>query len=152
MAVVQTVTQLSPDTQAALLLCGHFGRGDTTSPAPLKPSEYNQVAKWLLQQDMRPADLLRSDTQQALQQPESINFDVQRILHLLIRGGLLALQVESWTSQGLWVISRSDDRVSRETAKAPEAFCRPRSIYGAGNSELLNELWRSRYGWIPQSG
>ena len=49
---------LSPDTQAILLLCGHFGKKTAGYIEPLTPSEYAWLAQQLQAQNMRPADLL----------------------------------------------------------------------------------------------
>ena len=136
MAQVLAPHQLSTDTQVALLLCSRFGREDAAAPTPLKPSEYNQVAKWLLRQDLRPGDLLESNARQVLQQSTDIGIDIQRVQRLLDRGGLLALQVESWMNQGLWVISRSDAAypvILRQRLK----HLSPPVLYGVGNPGLL---------------
>ena len=53
-----TEHQLSPDTQAVLLLCGHFGKKTLVEIKPLTPSEYAWLAQWLQEQNMRPANLL----------------------------------------------------------------------------------------------
>lgn len=96
---------LHPDTQAILLLCGSLGR-PRASESPLTLGEYNQVAQWLQQQQLRPADLLEPAA------GSRVRLDGlplgERVLSLISRGAALALAVENWTNKGLWVISRSD--------------------------------------------
>ena len=136
MVEIQVSHQLSADTQVALLLCSRFSRENTDTPTPLKPSEYNQIAKWLLRQDMRPGDLLEYEARERLQQSTDELSDAQRVLYLLDRGGLLALQVESWTNQGLWVISRSDEAYPQRLRERLKQLSPP-ILYGAGDPRLL---------------
>ena len=49
-------SQLRPDTQAVLLLCGHFSKG--ASEKPLTNAEYGRLAKWLHERGQRPASLM----------------------------------------------------------------------------------------------
>lgn len=58
---------LAPDTQAILLLCGSFGQNRQIEPQPLTLSEYNSLAEWLRENQMRPADLLAPTTEEHLQ-------------------------------------------------------------------------------------
>jgi len=51
---------LMPDTQVILLLCASFWSVSAVQPQPLTLSEYNYLAQWLQQHQMRPADLLTS--------------------------------------------------------------------------------------------
>ncbi len=46
-----TEHKLNPDTQAILLLCGHFGKKTTGEIKPLTPSEYTWMAQWLQELD-----------------------------------------------------------------------------------------------------
>ena len=63
--------------------------------------------------------------------------DVERVLHLLARGGGLALQVESWTNQGLWVLSRSDGSYPKRL-KDRLKHRAPAILYGVGNVNLID--------------
>lgn len=128
---------LSPDTQAILLLCGNLRAGDAESIPPLTLTEYNQLAQWLRVQAMRPGDLLDVDGAQRLHQAGDELQGVDRMLALLSRGGLLALQVEAWTNQGLWVISRSDEAYPQRL-KDRLKHSAPAILYGAGNPALMS--------------
>ncbi|MCS6842596.1 MAG: DNA-processing protein DprA [Roseiflexus sp.] len=130
-----TEHELTPDTQAILLLCGAFG-GRETSVAPLSAMEYHKLALWLHAQQMRPGDLLRPDGVSRIQTTPGAPVSPERLLALLARGGALALALESWSNKGLWVISRSDpDYPQRFRARLGRLA--PPLLYGAGNRCLL---------------
>lgn len=130
--------QLSLDTQATLLLCGALGKEGTNSATPLTPSEYNRLAKWLLSQELRPGDLLEPSGREQLRHVDDSSLEIDRIQQLLDRGGLLAFQVEAWTNQGLWVISRSDALYPARLRERLKALAPP-ILYGAGNEHLLTQ-------------
>lgn len=129
---------LSPDTQAILLLCSNLGQIRPTETKPLCQSEYNQLAQSLLANNLRPSHLLDSE---GLSWLENINrhnsLDRKRITTLLNRGGALALAIENWTNQGLWILSRSDEQYPKRL-KAQLKHAAPSILYGAGNQNLLS--------------
>ena len=130
---------LSPDTQATLLLCGHFGKKTASYIEPLTPSEYAWLAQQLQAQNMRPADLL--DTASTLkikhwEQHKTVT--TERLVALLMRGGALALAVETWTHKGLWVISRSDKTYPLRLKKQLGQLAPP-IFYGVGPLHLLQK-------------
>ena len=126
---------LSPDTQAALLLCGRFGK-ERDGANPLTDSEYNRLALWLQRQGMRPADLLSEDSQHLLEKA-GLPIPESRLRSLLGRGTAMALAVENWANKGLWVLSRSDKRYPQrlKSRKKPA----PPILYGVGDIELLSK-------------
>lgn len=126
---------LSPDTQTVLLLCGRFGR-ERDGANPLTDVEYNRLARWLQKQGVRPADLLKEDGQHLLER-NGPPVPVSRLQALLERGTVLALAVESWSSKGLWVLSRSDKQYPRrlKSGKKPA----PPILYGVGDVGLLSD-------------
>lgn len=130
---------LSLDTQATLLLCGHFGKKTAIYIEPLTPSEYAWLAQQLQAQNMRPADLL--DTASTLrikrfEQHKTVT--AERLVALLMRGGALALAVETWTHKGLWVISRSDKTYPLRLKKQLGQLAPP-IFYGVGPAHLLQK-------------
>ncbi|BAZ13147.1 hypothetical protein NIES4071_49860 [Calothrix sp. NIES-4071] len=124
---------LPPDTQAILLLCASFGQNRLSRPQPLTLSEYNSLADWLLQNQMRPADLLAPTT------AETYNgkLDTQRLLDLLQRGAMLSLAVEKWTLHGIWILGRSDANYPKRLKMRLKQSAPP-ILYGVGNIELLS--------------
>lgn len=133
---MNTMPQLSPDTQAILLLCGRLGLRGGNAAAPLEVREYNQVAHWLHDHGLRPGDLLHGVRERLLHTEADLPFDAGRLRSLLDRGSALALSVERWTSAGIWVLSRGDEdypeRLKRVLGKVA-----PPLLYGAGDRSLL---------------
>lgn len=127
--------ELTPDTQAILLLCGTFGRRGS-SVAPLSAAEYHALALWLHAQQMRPGDLLRPEGVAGIQLAPDAPVSPERLLALLARGGALALTVEGWSNKGLWVMSRSDSDYPQRLRARLERIAPP-LLYGAGNRRLL---------------
>jgi len=125
---------LSPDTEATLLLCGRLGKARQTKIAPLTPTEYARLSRWLLDAGKRPADLLGIDTRTMLENDEP-PVPAARLLTLLDRGGALALALEGWSNRGLWVISRSDEELYPRRLRASRSS--PPVLYGAGDVALL---------------
>lgn len=123
---------LSADTQAVLLLCGSLGARRGGSASPLSTLEYSRLAQWLHQRGLRPGDLLSGFPEDG----DATPIPRERVAALLERSAALAVNVERWTSMGLWVISRGDDLYprllkSRLTKNAPPI------LYGAGDVRLL---------------
>ncbi len=127
--------QLSPDTEAILLLCGVFG-GPAVSARPLTLRDYNKLALWLADHGYRPADLVADTSANILGEIPSSVGDRQRFAELLGRGGILALAYESWSNQGIWVIGRADDcypsRLKRRLGMKAPAL-----LFGIGDESLL---------------
>jgi predicted Rossmann fold nucleotide-binding protein DprA/Smf involved in DNA uptake len=127
---------LTPDTQAILLLCASFGNSRDAYPQPLNLREYHSLAKWLVAQKLRPADLLESSGKNLLQTCDL--FTIDRLESLLARGMMLALAVEKWTSKGLWIVGRGDphypDRLRQQLGSHAPAF-----LYGVGDIKLLSQ-------------
>jgi predicted Rossmann fold nucleotide-binding protein DprA/Smf involved in DNA uptake len=127
---------LSLDTQAILLLCGKLGQLQESDVSPLTPSEYDRLAQWLHRQEMRPGDLLAVDwcrgaTDGGLPVP------IARVQSLLQREVAMARAVESWTNNGLWVVSRGDEAYPRRL-KSQLGGQAPPILYGAGPIALAS--------------
>lgn len=128
---------LQPDTQAILLLCASFGQNRQIEPQPLTLSEYNSLTDWLRENQMRPADLLKSTAKEQLQKITVNKLNPDRLSALLERGMMLSLAVEKWTNQGLWVLGRSDTNYPK-CLKQRLRHSAPAILYGIGNIELLS--------------
>lgn len=125
---------LNADTEVILLLCGVFGRG--SDPKPLSILEYSQFAQWLIQQGLRPADLLQVEGIAQLSSFHHKKITTTRLHALLQRTGALAFAIEQWTNKGLWIISRSDKAYPRRLKEKLKQLAPP-ILYGAGNVNLL---------------
>lgn len=128
---------LSPDTQAILLLCASFGQNRQTEPLPLTLSEYNLLTEWLLENQMRPGDLLETTAIEKIQKITINKLNPDRLIALLERGLMLSLAVEKWTSQGLWILGRSDPKYPQRFKQILKHSA-PAIIYGVGDVELLS--------------
>lgn len=129
--------ELTKDAKAILLLCGRFGKNDAINGTrPLSLSEYNLLAGWLVACKARPADLL-SDAAIDLLAGAPAGIDTDRAKNLLSRGAAMALAVEKWTNNGIWVICRSDaaypERLKHHLKKQA-----PPILYGIGEIDLVS--------------
>ena len=128
---------LSPNSQAILLLCASFGQNRQADPKPLTVTEYSNLAKWLLEHQMKPADLLDRTGKNRLPEIPPENLDYQRLFALLERGAMLAFAVENWTNQGIWILTRSDANYPKRL-KQHLKHSAPPILYGVGDRGLLN--------------
>jgi len=127
---------LSPDTQAVLLLCGNFAVKSNSGVKPLTVTQYNRIATWLRDQQLRPSDLLGEKGIRLLRQSIDRPKEAEEALLLLERGVAMALTIENWANQGIWVLSRSDmDYPKRFKDRLKQNS--PAILYGAGKKELL---------------
>jgi predicted Rossmann fold nucleotide-binding protein DprA/Smf involved in DNA uptake len=128
--------RLSPDTQAVLLLCSSFSVKGEDGVKPLTPSQYNRVESWLRAGLLRPGDLLSQEGIELLGQARDRLPEAEAALVLLERGVALALAVEKWDNQGIWVISRSDPDYPRRWHERLKQKAPP-LLFGAGSKDLL---------------
>lgn len=120
---------VTTDTQALLLLLSRLGQAKGTF-APLSLRDYDQLARWLQAQGLRPGDLLTQIGQVPLQKaPRGI--DVVRIEGLLSRKAALGFAVEEWVARGLWVIGRGDADYPK-SLKQKLRRSAPPLLFGAG--------------------
>ena len=129
---------LSSDAQGILLLCASFGQNRKLQlqPKPLTLSEYNILAKFLIENKLRPGDLLSLKGLDILQNINDKKLNYERLKTLLERGGILAITIEKWVNQGLWIITRSDKNYPIKLKQTLQHLA-PVIIYGVGNIELL---------------
>jgi predicted Rossmann fold nucleotide-binding protein DprA/Smf involved in DNA uptake len=131
----------SPDTIATLLLHGRFG-GETfeRGEGPLSLGEYNAVMLVLVEQGIRPSDLVDSGDDVLGEVADAASGDgisADRLRKLLGRGMSLAVRLAEWESAGVAVIGRSDEKYpvcwsDRLRAK------RPPVLYCVGDLSLMD--------------
>ena len=131
---MDTSARLSPDTQATLLLCNNLG-DQQECLKPLTMPQYNRLAEWLRQENMRPGDLLSREGLQRLTHSSHLA-EAEAAQQLLQRGGLLAMMVEKWMQQGLWVISRGETAYPQRL-KNRLGRSAPPLLFGIGAVSLL---------------
>jgi len=119
---------MSDDAKVILLLCGRLGKDSDAEP--LQQSEYTRVVRWLLNNGMRPSDLLNP----ANVAPAAVGTRLlePRLALLLKRGVQLGFAVETWSRSNIWVICRSDaDYPARYRTHLKDQA--PPILYGVGN-------------------
>lgn len=130
---VRTMSIMSDDAKAILLLSGRFGENkDDCEPLPLR--NYNRLVHWLVDREQRPADLLgMADVSSAASAAE---VDESRFKALLNRGVQLGFAVEQWNRSGIWIVCRSDpDYPARYKSRLKQLA--PPVLFGAGERALL---------------
>lgn len=124
---------LSHETEAVLLLCGHFAPRE--SAAPLDLGDYNRLAEALRAADMTPASLLQPGALNVLDW-ERVQVAREKVEALLERGTAMAIAVERWTSAGLWIIARPDEaypaRLRQHLGRSAPAL-----LFGVGDVAAL---------------
>lgn len=127
--------QLSADTQAILLLCASLEDSRYGEARPLTLREYNNLAGWLREVNMRPQDLLTPAGRNKLEETKGV--ENGRIIPLLERGPALNVAVKKWASQGVWIIG-CHDRDYPQSLKENLQDLAPPILYGIGKKELLS--------------
>jgi predicted Rossmann fold nucleotide-binding protein DprA/Smf involved in DNA uptake len=127
------MNDLSLNAQAIILLTAYFNKGDK----PLTIMEYSRFASWLLQNNMKPSDLLELNAREILEDWNDEKITQDQILSLLARGNAMAISLQKWQNCGIWIITRADAEYparlkQRLGQKAPPI------LYGAGNKKILN--------------
>jgi predicted Rossmann fold nucleotide-binding protein DprA/Smf involved in DNA uptake len=125
--------EISPETQAVLLLCAHFAPKETSSPLELR--ELNRLVDVVRASGKNVSDLLDGDTLDA-EDWRVAKLDRERVLRLLERGAAMALAVERWTSAGLWIVARGEDgypaRLMQHLGRSAPAL-----LFGVGDAAQL---------------
>ncbi len=130
------MNELSPNTQAILLLSAPLIAGGTRRDAPiLSPGEYGRLAARLRQLDAEPRDLLASGTD-GLGEACGETVDSTRLEKLLGRGFQLAQAVDRWSKRAIWVVSRADDHYPKRLKRRLKHDSPP-VLYGCGNRSIL---------------
>ncbi|CCV14909.1 DNA-processing protein DprA [Mesorhizobium sp. STM 4661] len=129
--------QLTPQSQAMMLLTVSFGKSDSADMKPLSNKEWARFAIWLKEHGLDPAALLKGDLDSLLAGWTDRAVTIVRVRSLIGRGAALGLALEKWQRAGLWVLTRSDPGYPellkrRLRAESPAVF------FGCGNKALLN--------------
>lgn len=129
---------IAPDAQTLLLLCSHLGLTPDQKPKPLKPSEWNQLARKLQAAHLRPADLLEWRAAELQTQLSLSAEEAERIAALLERGGALAILLERLEALGIRPLTRADsDYPQRYRQRLKDSA--PIVLFYAGEKALLGQ-------------
>jgi len=131
---------LTPTTQATLLLTAHFNKSTDKSIRPLTNGEWAKFALWLMDVELKPESLLTGDPSALLKGTgwDDKKITLERIETLLNRGSAMALAVEKWSRAGLWILTRSDANYPLRLKKHLKANSPP-VLFGCGNQQILNK-------------
>lgn len=129
---------LTPDSEAILLMTSHIGLAVASHLLPLTLQEWNELAKNLDSHSLRPEALLEmlpGDLQDklGLSQDES-----ERYKHLLQRSGTLAIELERLSSLGVQVITRVDNGYPERYRQRLKGKA-PLVLFFAGEKALLGQ-------------
>jgi len=131
--------KISPDSQAMLLLCSHLGLSNDSETPLLTLREWNSLARKLSKSGIaRPGGLLGLSTADIQHELELAEPDAERLAHLLMRGGGLAIELERLAGLGIYPLTRADaDYPERYRERLKESA--PAVLFYAGNKELLGQ-------------
>lgn len=127
-------TDLRPETEATLLLCGSFGPTREQEPArPLNVGEFNALIDQLSGSGLGLADLLDPDARDKLGEAAISG----RIDTLLQRTTALQMAAERWADRGFWVLDRDDPDYPHRWLQHLGVSAPP-LLYGAGDRSKPN--------------
>ena len=129
--------EITPSTQAILLLTSSFSEKKSEDVTPLNSLEWGRFALWLHEHKLKPENLLQNDFEELLTQWEDSEITIARLKKLLNRGAALALAMEKWQRVGIWVITRASSDYPKQLKKKLEHRSPP-VLFGIGNPKLLN--------------
>jgi len=122
---------LSEDTNEVALLCAWFAG----EHHPLALHEYNRLASWLNQQELRPRNLIDSCCLE--EASKSTDLNLERLTGLLNRRISMGFYLEEWKRRGIWMIGRGDEDYPVRIRTHLRSHAPP-ILYGMGEISLLN--------------
>jgi predicted Rossmann fold nucleotide-binding protein DprA/Smf involved in DNA uptake len=130
---------ISPDSQAMLLLCSYLGLSKDPEVAPLTLREWNPLARKIASSTLsRPGKLLGLSVATLQEELDLTETEAQRLAHLLMRGGGLAIELERLAGIGIHPLTRADnDYPSRYRERLKDLA--PVVLFYAGQKDLLSQ-------------
>lgn len=132
------MSAISANTQAVLLLTSPLlqeGSRAASKEPVLSAAEYAQLAAYLQQERVQPADLINSSRDNLLTNLPA-SFAAERLNRLLSRGFQLSQAVEHWAKSSISVIGRADAAYPRRFKQRLKRAAPP-LLYACGNLEML---------------
>ncbi len=127
--------EISPDSQALLLLGSRLGLPKDSALKPLTLREWNPLARKLHAHSLRPADLLGQSASEINAMVKLPDERSQRLETLLARGGVLAIELERLKSLGIWAWTRADKEYPSKYRQRLKDSA-PMILFGAGDKYL----------------
>jgi len=129
---------MSDDSVAILLLCAGAGveRRLGTAP-PLSNQEWTNLAEQIRQSSIeRPGRLLSMSAEEIQTKMGLPRAESERIARLLSRGGQLAMEIDRWSSAGMWARTRADAEYPGSLKRLLRRAA-PAALFGIGDLGLL---------------
>ena len=127
---------VTPQTQAVVLLTAYLSKAAQGSPRPLSPTEWGRFALWLKERGTVPEALLSEDPGRIMADWQDKSVTVDRVRYLVGRAGALGLAMEKWYRAGLWVMSHSDADYPGRLKRRLRTDAPP-ILFGCGERKLL---------------
>jgi len=130
---------LSEDGMATVMLCSQLGLGEEHDATALTLKEWNALAQKIAASDLkRPSALLGMAAQELAKGLGLVLSEAERMVHLLARGGTLALELENLADTGIWCVTRADDTYPARIRKTLKHQAPP-VLFGAGELTILHQ-------------
>lgn len=132
---------MSEDGAVVAMLCSHLGLGgrDELTVAPLTLKEWNTLARKIHDSEIKqPHGLLGLSIEALTTVLGLASAEAERIVHLLARGGSMALELEHLAASGIWCVTRADDAYPVRLRNALKHQS-PAVLFGAGELEILEK-------------
>ncbi|MCQ2434582.1 MAG: DNA-processing protein DprA [Oscillospiraceae bacterium] len=126
---------MNRNSEVIFMLCSHILQ--SADYKPYEPSEWSKLADVLMQAELQPYDLAEmSDTE--LNNLRLSKSEIDRIHHLLNRGGSLAFEMGKYESMGISIVTRADTNYPKKIKARLGKSCPP-LFYYAGNIKLADQ-------------
>ena len=127
-------------TLAVLLLTTQLLSDCDDEVSPLGFKEWGKFAKWLLDHQFTPENLLTKSLDNILECAEKQNNSTDRIRTLLSqsRQEQLTTEIENWHKAGIWILSRGDKDYPKVLKRKLRYDC-PAILFGSGDRPLLSQ-------------
>jgi predicted Rossmann fold nucleotide-binding protein DprA/Smf involved in DNA uptake len=133
--------RLSEDSAAIAMLCSQLGLSgnDEHDAAPLTLREWNALARKIHESDLRhPGTLLGLSVAELAKRLGLAAGEADRVVQLLTRGGMLALELEHLAASGIWCVTRVDDAYPVRLRNSLKHQAPP-VLFGAGDLAILQQ-------------
>lgn len=130
---------ITPDSQAILLLCSHLGLSSEPASAPLNRREWNSLARKIQTSPLkRPRGLLGLDMAELQKELDLNGSEVARLTELLQRNEALTNELQRLADLGIYVLTRADaEYPQRYRERLKESA--PMVLFYAGEAALLGQ-------------
>lgn len=126
---------MNQNSEVIFLLCSHLVK--STEYKPYEPAEWSRLAENLLKADLQPYNLSEMSYSE-LKDLNLSSMEINRIHHLMDRGGSLAFEMEKYESMGISVVTRADEGYPKMLKFRLGKSCPP-LFYYAGNLKLAGQ-------------